>query len=105
MLVLLSTRAEGHAIQEGLQYTVTHRPGGPMRLTEKEAAQLKQAFESRPDLCNLVKDSLAHQGHAGNAYIRDLLGGDDGVCAGPHDLVCILLSACSVPASKQSFSC
>lgn len=108
ILVLLSTRDEeltGGAVEE-LQYTVYQAmwgEEGPVSLTQEEKTQQMEALLKRPDLCRHIEQCVVQQ--AGDGHPFTLPQDFANLSLGPHNQVCIVLNACSVPASKEFFSC
>ena len=93
ILLLLSTRDDVMPVMEELLYTVTGRDGGPMRLSDQDAAQQAEEFLKQPELCERMRQYIA--GQAGDGLPGVLPWEKANVGKGPQNQVCIKLLVCT----------
>lgn len=93
ILLLLSTRDDVMPIMEELLYMMTGRDGGPMRLSDQDAAQQAEEFLKQPELCERVRRYIA--GQAGDGLPVVLPWEKANVGKGPQNQVCIKLLVCT----------
>ena len=92
----------GGAVEEMRYWGVMGGGRGPVSLTQEEKTQQMEALMKRPDLCRHIERCVVQQAGDGRPFAlpRDFAN----LSLGPHNQVCIMLNACSVPAIQDSFS-